>query len=119
MINYSYRIRKDFLDYIKGLGKMFTPRDFFNHSCFVFNRYYKKLDSRKEILIKIFIENLKEELSIEDINHNKLYFIDTNIEDAEEEKINENQEVIDIILKQIKIDVDIFDSMNIQNLNFE
>ena len=65
---------------------------------------------------KIF--HLNKEIQIPEINQ---YYLNTKIykDKNEKDKEKEFQNIVDIILQQIKIDVDIYDSIDTKNLDFK
>ena len=104
--------------FVERLIKIFTADKFYNHFCIVFTHCYsfnKRIIERKEAIIKTFNLQLKDLFQDKNKNfQNKLYFVDTEIDDEDEENtFNEkSQEIIDIMLNQIKLDIDFLGSIN-------
>lgn len=124
LLKFNEIITKQTRDYIKTLGKIFTPHEFYSHLCVFFTKYPEK-PKKKEITIKNnFIKdinsilknafNIKEE---ESIGKTKIYFIDTDFDEEEETFIDKYQDTIDIMLEQMKLDVEIYKSIDCTNFD--
>jgi len=128
LLNYNdVRFSRDLMNFFEFLAKIFTPFEFFSHISIVYTRYTKFDDdeeletkNNKNILLdeikKIF--HLNKEIQIPEINQ---YYLNTKIykDKNKKDKENEFQNIVDIILQQIKIDVDIYDSIDTKNLDFK
>ena len=120
LLSFSDRLQKDTRDYIKTLGNMFTLGEFYSHFCVVFSRAplketKKNKEAKKqhreevaEIINQIFGINDENKKNLPEI---QVYFIDTEIEedDDENKKFNEkSQKTIDVLIEHIKLNSIIF-----------
>ena len=109
------RISSEFIKFVENLIKIFTPEKFYDHFCVVATHFYftnrKKM---KEKIIEVWNSIFRNLFHDENKNFkNKFYFVNTEIDDEEENIFDEkSQEIIDIILKQIKLDIDFLGSIN-------
>ena len=111
MFNFGERIRMDVRNYIEFLGKIFNKKDLSNHLNVVF--------TRKELFKNEINKILKGLFNIKVYNDFKVYFIDTEIpeEEDEDEDYIIYQEIVDGLLKQIKEDADKFNSIDTKDIN--
>ena len=137
VLKFGERLTNETKEYFKSLSKLFTPNEFYFHLCVVFTKYpihpTKKEERQKATFIKEINNTLKNSFDIEkneilpyqkDI---KVYFVDTEIIEGEEglDNINDSryeqryQDTIDIMIKQIKLDVEICKSIKTENLEFD
>jgi len=123
LLKFGERVTNDTRDYIKTLGKIFTPSEFYNHLSVIFTKSPKK--PKKEEKLK---NQTKEEINIIiknsfniDINEAtpqvKVYFIDTEYDDEENTYDEKSQATIDIMMEQIKLNVFNYDSIDTRNLD--
>ena len=123
LLKFGERVTNDTRDYIKILGKIFTPSEFYNHLSVIFTKSPKK--PKKEEKLK---NQTKEEINIIiknsfniDINEAtpqvKVYFIDTEYDDEENTYDEKSQATIDIMMEQIKLNVFNYDSIDTRNLD--
>ena len=118
IIKYEYRrISNEFRKLIINLIKIFSADKLYNHFCIVITHFYpsnnKKMIKRKEAFIKICNETLK--LLFNDKNKtfdNKYYFVDTEIDNENNTFDEKSLEIIDIMLEEIKLDIDFLGSIN-------
>lgn len=124
LLKFNERVTKDTREYIKTLGKIFTPGEFYNHLCVVFTKYPVK-PSTKEVNIKkktiaeingILKDsfNIKRNQKIPDIN---VYFIDSEINEEKGDYEEIYQDTIDILLENMKLKVEINGPINTINLD--
>ncbi len=124
LLKFNERVTNDTRKYIETLGKIFTPGEFFNHLCIFFTKFPAK-PSKKEEKIK---NKSKEEINgiLKDtfkIERNmgipvvNVYFIDTEVDEDTEEYEENSQETIDIMLKNLKLKVEMNGSIDTQSLD--
>ena len=124
LLKFGERVTNDTRDYIKTLGKIFTPSEFYNHLSVIFTKFPIK-PTKKEEKIK---NQSKEEINIIiknsfniDINEAtpqvKVYFIDTEYDEDENTYDEKSQATIDIMMEQIKLNVFNYDSIDTRNLD--
>lgn len=104
LLTFGERLSNNSREYIKKLGKIFTPMEFYNHLVIVFTKsgspekQKKKKEKNKEEVAKI----LKESFKIEDTLIGKapdVYFVDTEFDEDSLTFDETSQDTIDIILK--------------------
>lgn len=109
LLSFGERLSQSSRDYIKRLGKIFTPMEFYHHLVVVFTKSgnsgksNKKKEKNKEEITKI----LKESFQIENILIAKIpdvYFIDTEFDEDSQTFDETSQDTIDIMLKKLIID---------------
>ena len=109
LLRFGDRLSNNSREYIKKLGKIFTPMEFYNHLIIIFtksgspNKQKKKKEKNKEEVTKI----LKESFKIEDTLIGKVpdvYFIDTEFDEDSQTFDETSQDTIDIILKKLLLD---------------
>ena len=109
LLSFGERLSQSSRDYIKRLGKIFTPMEFYHHLVVVFTKSgnsgksNKKKEKNKEEITKI----LKESFKIENILIAKIpdvYFIDTEFDEDSQTFDETSQDTIDIMLKKLIID---------------
>jgi len=109
LLTFGERLSNNSREYIKKLGNIFTPMEFYNHLIIVFtksgnpDKQKKKKEKNKEEVIKI----LKESFKVEDTIIGKLpdvYFIDTEYDEDSLTFNEKSQDTIDIILKKLLLD---------------
>ena len=124
LLKFNERVTIDTRKYIETLGKIFTPGEFFNHLFIFFTKFPVK-PSKKEEKIK---NKSKEEINgiLKDtfkIERNmgipvvNVYFIDTEVDEDTEEYEENSQETIDIMLKNLKLKVEMNGSIDTQSLD--
>ena len=104
---------------METLGKIFTAREFYTHLCVSFTKFPTKPKKNERLLrdetIKEINEILKENFQIEkniQIPDVKVYFIDTEFDEDENTYDEKSQDTIDIMIKQMKLDIMRFNSIN-------
>lgn len=124
LLRFGERLSNNSREYIKKMGKVFTPMEFYNHLTIVFTKsgdpekQKKKKEKNKEEVIKI----LKESFEIEDTLIGKLpdvYFIDTEFDEDSETFDEKSQDTIDIILKKLLLDELIYKYKPINTSNLD
>ena len=124
LLKFNERVTKDTRNYIETLGKIFTPAEFYSHLCVFFTKYPIRASKKEEKIKKKSIEeinnilkqtfNVKKNIQIPDV---KVYFVDTEVDEEEGTYEEKYQETIDIMMEQMKLDVDINQSINTADLD--
>ena len=111
-------------EYLNTLGKIFTATEFYTHLCVFFTKFplkpKKKEIELKEKNIKEINRILKEIFEIEEnspIPDIKVYHIDTDIDEDNNTYDEKSQNSIDIMMKQMGLDVDKFGSIDTKNFD--
>ena len=127
LLNFHNRVDQYTRKYINIFGKLFTPREILTHLCIFFTDFpikpTKKEETKRENYIEEIQKILKETFNIkgdEEIPKINVYFIDTEIEEREEDYKEENQNKIDIMLKFMINDIKRYnnsiDTTNLDNI---
>ena len=124
LFKFNERVTKETREYIGILGKIFTPGEFYTHLCIFFTKFPIK-PSKKEKKIRDQSINEINEILKETFNINKnvnipevnVYFVDTEYDEEENTYEEKYQETIDIMMKRMKLDVEIYHSINTINLD--
>jgi len=106
LLKFGERVTNDTRDYIKTLGKIFTPSEFYNHLSVIFTKFPIKPSKKEEKIKKQSIEEIniviKNSFNI-DINEEtpevKVYFIDTEYDEDENTYDEKSQATIDIMME--------------------
>ena len=124
LLKFGERITNETKKYLETLGKIFTAREFYTHLCVFFTKFPtkpKKKDRElrdetiKEInVILKEIFKIEEKIQIPDV---KVYFIDTEFDEDDNTYDEKSQDTIDIMIKQMKLDIMIFNSINTKNFD--
>ena len=111
-------------EYLNTLGKIFTADEFYKHLCVFFTKFplkpKKKEIELKEKNIKEINRILKEIFEIEEnspIPYIKVYHIDTDIDEDDNTYDEISQNSIDIMMKQMGLDVDKFGAIDTKNFD--
>ena len=127
LLNFHNRVDQYTRKYINSFWKLFTPREFLTHLCIFFTDFpikpTKKEETKRDNYIEEIQKILKETFNIkgdEEIPKINVYFIDTEIEEREEDYKEENQNKIDIMLKFMINDIKRYnnsiDTTNLDNI---
>ena len=124
LFKFGERVDNDSREYIKTLGKIFTPSEFYNHLSVVFTKFPIKPSKKVEKLKNQYKEEIniiiKNSFNI-DINEEtpeiKVFFIDTEYDEEENTYDEKSQDTIDIMMEQIKLNVFNYDSIDTRNLD--
>ena len=109
LLRFGERLSNNSREYIKKLGNIFTPLEFYNHLTIIFTKsgdpqkQNKKKEKNKEEVTKI----LKECFNAEDTLIGKIpdvYFIDTEFDEDSLTFDETSQDTIDIILQKLLLD---------------
>ena len=124
ILNFNQRLSGPSRNYLKLLGKIFTPWEFYTHLCVFFTKSplkpKKKELKMQETYIKEINEILKEsfqvpkDLKVPDI---KVFFIDTEYDEDEEKYEEVFQDTVDIMLKFMKLNVYRYNSIDTSKLD--
>ena len=124
LLKFGERITNETKKYLKQLGKIFTAREFYTHLCVFFTKFptkpKKKDRELRDEIIKEINEILKEVFQIEkkiQIPDVKVYFVDTEFDEDDNTYDEKSQDTIDIMLKQMKLDIMVFNSINTKNFD--
>ena len=125
LLTFGERLSNSSKQYIKKLGKIFTPMEFYNHLTIVFTKsgtnpekHKKKKEKNKEEVTNI----LKESFQIEDTIIGKapdVYFVDTEYDEDSNKFDETSQDTIDIILKKLLLDDQIYKYKPIDTSNLD
>ena len=124
LLTFGERLSHSSREYIKKLGKIFTPMEFYNHLVIVFTKsgspekQKKKKEKNKEEVTKI----LKESFKIEDTIIGKVpdvYFVDIEYDEDSKTFVETSQDTIDIILKKLLLDEQIYKYKPIDTSNLD
>ena len=124
LLTFGERLSNSSREYIKKLGKIFTPMEFYNHLTIIFTKsgspekQKKKKEKNKEEVTKI----LKESFKIEDTIIGKapdVYFVDTEYDEDSKTFDETSQDTIDIILKKLLLDEQIYKYKPIDTSNLD
>ena len=124
LLKFNERVTNETRNYIKILGKIFTPGEFYNHLCVTFTKFPVKPSKKEEKIKNKSIEEinkiLKEAFNIEynqKIPNVNVYFVDTDF-DEEGGKYEEIcQDTIDIMMENIQLTVESNGSIETINLD--
>ena len=124
LLKFGEKVTNDTRDYIKTLGKIFTPAEFYSHLSVIFTKSPIKPSKKEEKTKNQTIEeinkiirnsfNLTQDEIIPEVN---VYFIDTEYDEDENTYDEKSQDTIDLIMEQIKLNVFNFGSIDTTNLD--
>ncbi len=124
LLKFGERITSETKKYLETLGKIFTANEFYTHLCVFFTKFPVKPKKKDRILREQTIQEINEILKdIFQIKKNiqipkvNVYFIDTEFDEDENTYDEKSQETIDIMIKQMKLDVMKFNSINTKNFD--
>ena len=124
LLKFGEKITNETKKYLETLGKIFTAGEFYTHLCVFFTKFPtkpKKKDRElkdetkkeiNEILKEIF--HIDKDIQIPDV---KVYFIDTEIDEDDNTYDEKSQDTIDIMIKQMKLDIKKYNSINTKNFD--
>ena len=109
LLSFGEKFSQNSKDYIKRLGKIFTPLEFYNHLTVIFTKSGepKKLMKKKEKNKAEVTTILKECFNIEGTIIQKIpdvFFIDTEFDEETQTFDLKSQDTIDIMLKKLVLD---------------
>ena len=119
------RITNQTREYIDIFGKIFTPTEFFTHLCVFLTMFpkfksSKKKNEMKTKSIEVISEILKESFKLskdEIIPKVNVYYIDTEYDEDKNGYDEKYQDTIDIMLEQMKLNLDVYPSINTTNID--
>ena len=128
LLKFGEKLTGETKRYLLDLGKIFTPSEFYHHLCIIFTKYPikpKKKDAlTRDLLIKEINETLKESFKL-DINQElppiDVRFIDTDIDENDQGELfydEKSQDTVDIIIKKIKLNSEMYNPINTENLEY-
>ena len=124
LLKFGERITTETKKYLETLGKIFTAGEFYTHLCVFFTKFPTKPKKKdralkdetkkeiNEILKEIF--HIDKNIQIPDVN---VYFIDTEIDEDDNTYDEKSQDTIDIMIKQMKLDIKKYNSINTKNFD--
>ena len=124
LLKFGEKITNETKKYLETLGKIFTAGEFYTHLCVFFTKFPTKPKKKdralkdetkkeiNEILKEIF--HIDKEIQIPDV---KVYFIDTEIDEDDNTYDEKSQDTIDIMIKQMKLDIKKYNSINTKNFD--
>ena len=129
LLKFGERMTIGIREYLNKLGKIFTATEFYYHLCVFFTKSPKKPKKKdkelKEQSIKQINDILKEIFELKKdtpIGDVKVYFIDTDLDEDEDEDdkfyYEKSQDTIDIMMEQMKIDVNCCGEINTKNFDY-
>ena len=127
LLKFGEKLTGETKKYLLDLGKIFTPSEFYYHLCIIFTKYPikpKKKDIKtRDLFIKEINETLKESFKL-DINQElptiDVRFIDTDIDENDQGELfydEKSQDTVDIIIKKIKLNSEMYNPINTENLD--
>ena len=128
LLKFGEKLTGETKRYLLDLGKIFTPSEFYYHLCIIFTKYpikpKKKDVLTRDLLIKEINETLKESFKL-DINQElptiDVHFIDTDIDENDQGELfydEKSQDTVDIIIKKIKLNSEMYNPINTENLEY-
>ena len=124
LLKFGEKITNETKKYLETLGKIFTAGEFYTHLCVFFTKFPtkpKKKDRELKDETKKEINEILEEIFHIDkeiqIPYVKVYFIDTEIDEDENTYDEQSQNTIDIMIKQMKVDIKKYNSINTKNFD--
>ena len=127
LLKFGERLTSETQKYLFDLGKIFTPSEFYFHLCVIFTKYpihpKKKDRETRDLFIKEINETLKESFKLkinQELPEIDVRFIDTDIDENEEGELlydEKSQNTVDIIIQKIKLNCEIYTSINTENLD--
>lgn len=124
LLKFGERITGETKKYINRLNRIFEENDFYTHLSIIFTKYPEKPKKKEEKLIGNLKEqintileetfNIKKEQELPEV---KVCFLDTEIDEDTNEYIEKFQNTVDIMLEKIKLNVDLFGSIDTSNLD--
>ena len=128
LLKFGEKLTGETKRYLLDLGKIFTPSEFYHHLCIIFTKYpikpKKKDVLTRDLLINEINETLKESFKL-DINQElppiDVRFIDTDIDENDQGELfydEKSQDTVDIIIKKIKLNSEMYNPINTENLEY-
>ena len=124
LLKFGEKITNETKKYLETLGKIFTAGEFYTHLCVFFTKFptkKKKKDRALKDETKKEINEILEEIFHIDkeiqIPYVKVYFIDTEIDEDDNTYDEKSQDTIDIMIKQMKLDIKKYNSINTKNFD--
>ena len=124
LLKFGERVDGDTRDYIKTLGKIFTPPEFYNHLSVIFTKFPVKPSKKEEKIKNQSIEEINKiiknsfNLDSDEVTPEvKVYFIDTEYDEDKDAYDEKSQDTIDIMMEQIKLNVFNYGSIDTRNLD--
>lgn len=126
ILNFNQRLSGPSRDYLKLLGKIFTPWEFYSHLCVFFTKSPLKPKKKEMKMQKIYIEEinhiLKETFQIPKdlrVPEIRVFFIDTEFDEDEQKYEELFQDTVDIMLKYMKLNIYRYNSIDTSKLDIQ
>jgi len=131
LLSFGERVSNDTKEYIKKLGKIFTPMEFYNHLSIIFTKspessekISKKNAKKYSIMKEEITEILKKTFDVKDTlidKYPEVYFLDTYFdEDTKCFDVGEEfVKTLNILLKQLRLNADKYNSIKTINIDIE
>ena len=126
ILNFNQRLSGLSRDYLKLLGKIFTPWEFYSHLCVFFTKSPVKPNKKEKKIQKIYIEEinkiLKETFQVSKdsrVPEVKVFLIDTEYDEDEQKYEELFQDTVDIMLKYMKLNIYRYNSIDTSKLDIE
>ena len=126
ILNFNQRLSGPSRDYLKFLGRIFTPWEFYSHLCVFFTKSPVKPNKKEKKIQKIYIEEinkiLKETFQVPKnlrVPEVKVFFIDTEYDEDEQKYEELFQDTVDIMLKYMKLNIYRYNSIDTSKLDVE
>ena len=126
LLNYEERLQNNTREYIKILGDMFTPKEFYTHLCIVFTHLPEKENKKvkeKKTKHKEEVANIINEIfEIKEKDHLpkvKVYFLNTEVDEDNDgnKKFDEKSQLtVDILIEQMVLDVSKYPPIDTTNI---
>ena len=124
LLSFRERLKRDSKEYIRQLGNIFTPTEFYDHVSIIFTntpdnpskKETGKVEKNKKDIREFFENtfNVKNSLKSKEID---VYFLDTEIDESTNTFNIKSQKTMDIILEQLKLYVDIYPPINTSDID--
>lgn len=124
LLSFGERLTNSSLEFIKKLGKIFTPMEFYNHLTIIFTKSgspqdkKNKKEKHKEEVAKILKESFKIENRLIGKNPD-VYFIDTEFDEDSKTFDEKSQKTIDFILEKLLLDEQMYKYKPIDTSNLD
>ena len=127
LLSFRDRLANNTKEYLKKLGKIFTPKEFYNHISIIFTNSPKisqknsvKILENYKIIKEEITKALKEAFNVKNALVDKspeVFFIDTEIDEDTNSFNKESLQTVNAILDQLKLNADKYKSINTLNID--
>ena len=126
LLNFEDRLSNNTKEYIKTLGRIFTAKEFYTHLCIIFShlppKENKKVKEKKKLYKEEVSKTIREMFNIKENDYLpevKVYFLNTEIDEDDDDNKHfdeKSQLTIDLLIEQMKIDVNKYPPIITTNL---